>query len=201
MGSRPTSIYNLGNAYYRLDDIPHAILAYERALLLAPGDGDIRFNLQVARAKTIDKITPQSQLFFVTGYRALVNFMPVDAWAVCGILSLVLLIVALAVFLTTRNRVRRSAGRYAAISLGVFFLLSTLFAWQQQQQLENHCGAIVMGSSVAVKKSPDTASPDQFVIHEGTKVFIKDRGITGWFLVQLEDGREGWLTARQIEEI
>lgn len=193
--------YNLGNAYYRLDDIPHAILAYERALLLAPGDGDIRFNLQVARAKTIDKITPQSQLFFVTGYRALVNFMPVDAWAVCGILSLVLLIVALAVFLTTRNRVRRTAGRYAAISLGVFFLLSTLFAWQQQQQLENHCGAIVMGSSVSVKKSPDTASPDQFVIHEGTKVFIKDRGITGWFLVQLEDGREGWLTARQIEEI
>ena len=52
-----------------------------------------------------------------------------------------------------------------------------------------------------MKKSPDTASPDQFVIHEGTKVFIKDRGITGWFLVQLEDGREGWLTARQIEEI
>ena len=155
----------------------------------------------MARAKTIDKITPQSQLFFVTGYRALVNFMPVDAWAVCGILSLVLLIIALAVFLTTRNRVRRTAGRYAAISLGVFFLLSTLFAWQQQQQLENHCGAIVMGSSVAVKKSPDTASPDQFVIHEGTKVFIKDRGITGWFLVQLEDGREGWLTARQIEEI
>lgn len=193
--------YNLGNAYYRLDDIPHAILAYERALLLAPGDGDIRFNLQVARAKTIDKITPQSQLFFVTGYRALVSFMPVDAWAVCGILSLVLLIVALAVYLTSRNQVRRTAGQYATIVLGLFFLLSTLFAWQQQQQLENHCGAIIMGSSVAVKKSPDTTSPDQFVIHEGTKVFIKDRGITGWLLVQLEDGREGWLTARQIEEI
>lgn len=193
--------YNLGNAYYRLDEIPQAILSYERALLLAPGDGDIRFNLQMARAKTIDKITPQTEMFFVTGYRALVNFMSVDAWATLGIAALVLLIVSFAVYLVSRNHTRHMAGRYCSMAFGCLFLLSSLFAWQQKQQLESHCGAIVMGSSVPVKKSPDSASPDQFVIHEGTKVFIKDRGVTGWLLVQLEDGREGWLAAQQIEEI
>ena len=61
--------YNLGNAYYRMDDITHAVLAYERALLLSPGDADVRFNLQMARSKTIDKIVPESEMFFVTWYR------------------------------------------------------------------------------------------------------------------------------------
>ena len=193
--------YNLGNAYYRLDDIPHAILSYERALLLAPGDGDIRFNLQMARAKTIDKITPQSEMFFVTGYRALVNFMSVDAWAAFGIISLLLVIICSSVYHVSSKPSRRKAGQILQIVFGVFFLLSTLFAWQQRQQLENHNGAIVMGCSVPVKKSPDASSPDQFVIHEGTKVFIQDRGISGWLLIQLEDGREGWVYSRMVEEI
>ena len=53
--------YNLGNAYYRSDNLTQAILAYERASLLSPGDDDIRFNLQFARSKTIDKITPEGE--------------------------------------------------------------------------------------------------------------------------------------------
>ena len=67
--------YNLGNAYYRTDNITRAVINYERALLLAPGDKDVRFNLQMARSKTIDKITPESEMFFVTWYHSLVNLM------------------------------------------------------------------------------------------------------------------------------
>ena len=36
--------YNLGNSYYKSGDIAKAILNYERALLLQPGNGDIRAN-------------------------------------------------------------------------------------------------------------------------------------------------------------
>ena len=57
--------YNLGNAYFRTDNITRAVLNYERALLLSPGDDDIKFNLQMARSKTIDKITPKSEMFFI----------------------------------------------------------------------------------------------------------------------------------------
>ena len=35
--------YNLGNAYYRTENITRAVLSYERALLLNPADDDIRF--------------------------------------------------------------------------------------------------------------------------------------------------------------
>ena len=48
--------YNLGNAYYKSENIAKAILNYERALLLNPSDEDVAFNLELARSKTVDKV-------------------------------------------------------------------------------------------------------------------------------------------------
>ena len=85
--------YNLGNAYYRTENITRAVLSYERALLLNPADDDIRFNLQMARSKTIDKITPESEMFFFTWYRSLVNLMTIDGWAHLAIASIILTLI------------------------------------------------------------------------------------------------------------
>src|SRR5579859_4188461 len=57
--------YNLGNCYYKTNEIGKAILNYEKAKRLSPGDADIQFNLQLANQKTTDKIS-ESQLFLVT---------------------------------------------------------------------------------------------------------------------------------------
>ncbi len=72
--------YNLGNCYYKQDEIPLAVLNYERAFLLDPGDADIRANLALARGKTIDKVVPPSEMFFVTWWRDLTNCMSINAW-------------------------------------------------------------------------------------------------------------------------
>ena len=56
--------YNLGCCYYRMDDMARAVLWFERAYLMNPGDRDIRFNLDMARSKTIDRITPRHEMFF-----------------------------------------------------------------------------------------------------------------------------------------
>ena len=66
-GEHADIYYNLGNCYYKTDRLALAILNYERAALLDPGSSDVRFNLELARSKTIDKITPESEMFFVTG--------------------------------------------------------------------------------------------------------------------------------------
>ena len=87
--------YNLGNSYYKIGEIAKAVLNYERALLLQPGNSDIRANLEVARAKTIDKVEAIPEVFFVSWIKSLINIMSVDAWATLGIISLILLIVGL----------------------------------------------------------------------------------------------------------
>ncbi len=193
--------YNLGNAYFRTDNITRAVLAYERAHLLSPGDEDINFNLQFARSKTIDKITPMGEMFFVTWYRSLVNLNSVDGWAKCCILSIILALVAALVYLFAPKVALRKVGFFGGIILFALFLLSNLFAYQQKQMLEDRSGAIIMSATVNVKKTPAKSSADQFVIHEGTRVEITDKTMDGWRGIKLADGREGWVETQQLEEI
>ena len=193
--------YNLGNAYYRTDNITQALLAYERALQLSPGDNDIRFNLQYARSKTIDKITPETEMFFVTWYHSLVNFTSVDRWAKTAIVSIVMALLLILVFLFAPQMWARKSGFYGSAVFLLLFAFANLFAFQQKHELETKQGAIVIAPTVNVKKTPAASGTDVFVIHEGTRVDITDRGMKQWRGVKLADGREGWLKTSQIEEI
>ena len=193
--------YNLGNAYYRMDNITHAVLNYERALQLSPGDKDIRFNLQMARSKTIDKIAPESEMFFVTWYRSLVSFTSVDGWAYTSLVCLIASLVLLLLYLFASPVALRKLGFYGGMVTIVLFLFSTLFAFQQKIQFDNRCGAIVIAPSVTVKSTPQQAGKDVFTIHEGTKVTITDNTMHDWCGIKLDDGREGWIQTSRIEII
>ena len=193
--------YNLGNAYYRTDNITRAVLAYERALLLSPGDDDIRFNLQMARSKTIDKITPQSEMFFVTWYRALVNITSVDGWADIAVVSMIAALILALVYLFASRMLFRKIGFFGGVAMLTLFLLCNLFAWQQHAILTERTGAIIVSSSATLKATPTQQAKDNGVLHEGTRVDIIDDTMRDWKCVRLADGREGWLQSNKIEKI
>ena len=193
--------YNLGNAYYRSEDITHAVLNYERALLLSPGDADIRFNLQMARSKTIDKITPESEMFFVTWYRSLVNIMSVDGWARTALVALALIIVLFLAYLFSDRIWLRKIGFFGALLMLAVFLVANLLAWQQKKELLDRRGAIVVGSAANVKSTPAQNGTDLFILHEGTKVNILDNTMKEWKRVRVADGKEGWIETKEIEVI
>ena len=200
-GASADLYYNLGNAYYRTENITRAVLNYERALLLSPGDRDIRFNLQIAQSKTIDKIVPESEMFFFTWYRTLVNLMSVDGWARTSLVSLALVIILLLVYLFSNRIWLRKIGFFGGIALLVLFVMSNVFAWQQKQNLLFRKGAIVIVPSVTVKSTPANNGTDLFVLHEGTKVMITDSSMKDWKEIRIADGKEGWIESKQLEEI
>lgn len=193
--------YNLGNAYYRTDNITQAVLNYERALLLSPGDEDIRFNLQMARSKTIDKITPKSEMFFVTWYKSLVNFTSIDGWANTAIISIAIALLLILCYLFGKKILIRKAGFYGAIFFVVLFISSNIFAYEQRRILTRRTGAIITAASAPLKKTPVANSEYNTIIHEGSRVEIIDDTMKDWKLVELEDGREGWIQSSQMERI
>ena len=193
--------YNLGNCYYRMDDMTRAVLNYERALLLSPGDRDVRLNLQLARSKTIDKIVPESEMFFVTWYRSLVNLMSVDGWARTAIMSLVVALILALLYLFSDRIWLRKLGFFGGILLLLTFALSNLFAYQQKQALVHRSGAIIIHSAVNVKSTPAHNGTDLFILHEGTKVTITDDTMNDWKEIRVADGKEGWLQTKDIEVI
>ena len=193
--------YNLGNAYYRTENITRAVLNYERALLLSPSDPDIRFNLQMARSKTIDKIVPEQEMFFVTWYRSLVNMASVDGWAMIALVCLGLAIILALIYLFSNYVWLRKVGFFGAFLMIVVFICSNIFAYQQKNQLVNRSGAIIIESAVNVKSTPAKNGIDLFILHEGTRITIIDASMKEWKEIRLADGKEGWIETKQMETI
>ncbi|WP_297328800.1 tetratricopeptide repeat protein [uncultured Bacteroides sp.] len=193
--------YNLGNSYYKADEIAKAILNYERALLLKPGNADIRANLEIARSKTIDKVVPTPEIFFVAWTKSLINSLSIDAWAKLGIVFFILLLVSLSLFFFSKQVLWKKAGFIAGIVFLVFVVLSNIFASQQMSQLRNRSAAIVLSPSVTVRSTPSESGTSLFILHEGHKVEIKDDSMREWKEIRLEDGKVGWLPSSTIEAI
>ena len=193
--------YNLGNCYYKTDDIARAILNYERALLLSPGDNDVRYNLEMAKSKTIDKVTPKSEVFIVTWINSIRNIMSESAWSVFAISCFILFLLGTSAYIFGKKVVLKKIGFSLAVIFLLFTVAGNMFANAQKDRLVNRTGAIVMQPSVTVKSTPNESGTDLFVLHEGTKVYINDNTMKGWKEVSLEDGNRGWVPTESIEVI
>lgn len=201
VGESAELYYNLGNCEYRLGNITQSIIAYERALRLNPGDSDTRYNLQFLRGKTIDKVVPVDEMFFVTWYHSLQNLMSIDAWAILAVSSFVLALMLILAYLFGSNILLRKIGFFGALVGLLIFVLGLLFAYQRKVALSEHNIAIVLTPTLNVKATPAESSSDAFVIHEGTRLTITDSSMNVWYGVRLDDGKEGWLPKNSVEVI
>ena len=196
-GASAELYYNLGNAYYKSGKTAHAILNYERAILIKPGDADIRFNLELARQQIVDKIEPLQEFFMKKWMRSAQNLIGVDAWATIGLTGFVLFILCLALYFFSKWMYLKKIGFYFGIVLFVTVIVANIFAWNQKKELENRNAAIVFAPTVTAKSSPDNSGTDLFVLHEGTKVFIRNT-VGDWKEIRLEDGNIGWINKKDI---
>jgi len=192
--------YNLGNAYYKSGQIAPAILNYERALLLDPGDSDIRFNLQLAKLRTVDKIEPLEDFFLKKWFLSIQNMGAADSWAKLGIFSFILLIGCLLLFFFSRWIRLKKVGFYLGILFLVMVIFSNIFAHNQKRERELRNVAIIFSPTVTVKSSPDASGTDLFILHEGTKVIIKS-ALGEWNEIVSEDGNVGWMPKKDVELI
>ncbi len=184
--------YNMGNTYYKLKDYPMAILYYEKALKLDPGNEDVRVNLEIANLAIVDKINQIPQSFLAKGWNGLKTLFSTDGWAWVSVAAFALLLLCLFLFLMSRKMAWRKAGFFVGLLSLLCLAASVAFAIgrhiDQQQQDE----AIIVTPTVTVKSSPNASSVDLFVLHEGTKVRILDAA-ESWNKVKIADGSVGWL--------
>ena len=200
-GVNATLYMNLGNCWLKRDEIAKAILNYERAYLLDPSDPDIRFNLELARTKTVDKVNTVNQLFIVVWFKKLLAVLDVNGWAVLTVVLFAVTMLLAGVFLFSK----KTGIRKISFSFSAFFLLlsvlSFIFATTQMGNLKNRDTAIIMSPSVTVKSTPTSAGTDLFIIHEGRKVQILDSSMKEWVEIRLEDGNTGWIPVNVMEII
>ena len=192
--------YNLGNAYFRDNQIAKAIVNYERALLLEPGDSDIRHNLRFAKTRIEDKIDSADNLFINKWIRSIQNLYSGNTWAIIGIVLFILLIVAIGLYMISAQIILRKVSFYSGIVLLSLVIITNVFAFNQKTKITNRSTAIIMSASVSIYTSPDAHSQELFRLHEGAKVKIK-REEGRWIEIVIANGSVGWLQKMYVETI
>jgi tetratricopeptide (TPR) repeat protein len=203
--------YNLGNAYYKTEQLAPAILHYERAALINPRNGDLAMNLALAQVRTIDRIEelPTQGLRDFWSQLTAPGFWRYWAW------TLVLIWTSGFIVLAIRIRLRELATRRMAGSVGIALLALGLITMPIALTCEEEATidrfAIVMTPTAEVLNAPSGASESGsseetataqplFLLHEGTKFEVL--GSSGdWWEIRLANGNVGWIFAESAELI
>jgi tetratricopeptide (TPR) repeat protein len=199
-GASATLYYNLGNTYYRLNKIAPAILNYERALLLDPGNRDVRFNLEIARLKTVDKIEPLGEIFFAQAYNAVKNLYSANQWSRIAVACFLAFIICLFLFSFSRRIALKKIGFYAGGLLLLLCITGNIFAYNQKKKLTHRTSAIIFSPTTTIKSAPDNSGTDLFILHEGSKVQTINQ-LGEWYEIETADGNVGWISNKEIEII
>lgn len=192
---------NIGDCRFKMQDIPGAILYYERALKLSPAYDDARYNLQVASSMIQDRIDPVPEFILKAWARQLCYSADTDTWAWISIIFFALTLAMVLLFLLGATPAAKKTGFFTGIAALLLFLSALSFSVWQRTDYMTADSAIVMRPVAAVKSSPSSeTSTDLFILHEGTKVIIIDE-VGQWRNIELADGRQGWMKTSDMEII
>jgi len=195
-----TLYFNLGNAYFKTDQLSKAILNYERAKKLDPDDEDIDMNLKIANQKTEDKIEAAPELFLSQWENSITGLLNEREWS---LLLICLSSVALAFYLLyvlSSGKGWKQLGFYTGTGLMLLAVLTFFMARSKYESSLNSNSAIITSPTVTVTGSPSEKGTRLFLLHEGTKVQInQEEG--EWTEIRIANGNVGWIKAESAEKI
>ena len=189
--------YNLGNAHYRLGQIGYAILYYEKALKLSPGDEDAKHNLALAKLNISDKVDELPSFFIFNIWEGLLAAFSVSGWTIVVYVVFILLLFCIIAYFFSRTSTQQRVSFFSGVGVSVLLFLVIILLTVKMNKEYNIKNGIIVESIVTVKSAPDNASKDEFVVHEGLKVLIEDK-VDDWIKIRLADGKIGWIIEKSI---
>ncbi len=190
--------YNLGNAYYKLNQIAPSIYYYEKALLLNPNDNDIRTNLGYAQNMTLDAIDTMPQTGYAKMYNDIVGFLHFDQWAYIAVGGVVLFVLLYLVFHFLRYATQKRFAFIASFVALFIAIVAVILAALQYNDYLSDQPAIVFDTEVPVNSEPNLRSQQVFQLHEGTKLQVLEE-LNDWYKIELSDGQTGWLNSESVK--
>lgn len=189
--------YNLGNSHYRLGQIGYAILYYEKALRIAPGDEDVKHNLALAKINLKDKVDTLPPFFIFNLWEGLLASFSVTGWTVLVYTFFISLLATVVFYFFSRSVSQQRFAFFSGVVIFSVLALTVLLLVVKINKEFNINYAIVTKTEIVVKSAPDQSSKDEFQIHEGLKVKIEDT-VDDWLKIRLEDGKIGWVNRQSV---
>ena len=190
--------YNIGNCYYKLNQIAPSIYYYEKALLLKPNDREIKNNLAYAQNMTLDAFEALPETSLSKLYKNITGLLSFDQWSYASVFFVFLFILAYILFYYLRYSSHKRIAFIASITSLFIAVFCLVLALVQFRDFEAEKPAIVFSEELIVKSEPNNRSSQAFLLHEGTKVYILDE-LDDWKKIELKDGKTGWVPSNEIK--
>lgn len=187
--------FNIANAYLKQDRLGPAILWYERAHRLIPGDPDLRFNLDYARSLLKDEpgtfSSPVIQVIFFWK-----DLLRASTWQWLGIITGAIFWCLLAVV----RFFKKPALKPFVYGLLGLALLSSGTAVYRSNASAFHPRAVILDKAVSVRSGFSAETTELFVLHEGTLVAVEKQS-DGFLKIRYADDKIGWVSETVAEII
>lgn len=191
-------LYNIGNTYFRLNQLGMAIVYYERARMLIPTDELLIHSWRVAQRQTKNRFSTIPRPFWGKWWDASVaRIGPVWMYFVglCFYLTAAVFI-GVRIWSGSRNDWLRR-GIALCLLAGLPFLGAAFIASHSQA---THRLAVVIDLQADLKEMPSDDADAGTRVYEGLVVdLIEKQG--KWAHVGLPDGTTGWIFEDVIEEV
>ena len=200
-GKHSAALYfNLGNAYYKLNNIASSIYYYEKALQLAPNDKDILNNIAFARNMTVDVVDTIPEVGLSKYVKSITNTMSFDSWAKFAVGFVVLFVVLFLMYYFSYTSIKKRLAFIGSMASIALTCVTVSLAYHKYNLERNDKPAIVFAKEAQIKSEPNLRSAEAFRLHEGTKVQILDT-VNNWKKIKLADGKTGWIVSEDIKAL
>jgi tetratricopeptide (TPR) repeat protein len=185
--------FNLGNSYYKLNEIGKSILYFEKATIYLPRDESLNQNLSIARLKVVDKIDSIPKLFLEIWWNRATQIFSINMFCWLTLILFILTLSIISIYIIFAINIFK---RLIWVFSILFFLILILTVGKIYQ-FETLEFGVILDNKISVVSEPSISGTEVFILHEGTKVQI-NRSLAGWFEISLADGKTGWLKATSL---
>jgi tetratricopeptide (TPR) repeat protein len=188
--------YNMGNAFYRIDEIGQAIRYFEKARRFMADRPELIHNLEIARSRTVDEFSRIPDPVWLPIWQGIVRRVGPGGLFAVGVLFYVLFAVL------AGRRIVRGPGSWlrrlltaSAAAAVIFVVLGFTASIAGDARVE----AIVLPDEVILLSEPNGRQTD-LAVHEGLLVHILETR-RDWMEVRLPNGATGWMRSESLGEI
>lgn len=192
--------FNMGNIYYKTNQVAPSIYYYEKALRLSPNDKDIKFNLEFANAMVLDNIEPLPKSLGQKFTDGIILRFTYETWAKIAVSLAFVFAVLFLLYHFSYSTSKKRVYFITSILTVIFVTLSLFFSFKNKHYVDHKIEAIVFSGEAEVKSAPTNSSDVYFELHEGTKVLILE-SLDNWKKIKIADGKMGWMNLSDLKEL
>ncbi len=183
--------YNLGNTYFKLNDLGNARLYYEKAAKFEPLNQELNENITMLMANIKDKEEVERS-FIETLLRKIYYTFSINLLGVFAVIFFILMMAFIVFLIMSRSAVLKRIVKVFLVIFAVIFFLVTVTEVMRIRDFYADNNAVILDEVVIAYSGPNEDFPQVFTIHEGLKVSI-ERFDNEWVLIKLPSGNGGWV--------